>query len=67
MNQLNTLHGYEPNETPREWNIQPPEAHLKYRTSFYKTNPVVSNIVGRFNHYATDNGDVKFPTSEFPV
>ena len=67
MNQFNSLHGDEPNEPPREWSSQPPEAHFKSRTSTSNTSPVVSAIMGRLNHHAIDNGDVKVPTSEFPV
>ena len=67
MNQFNEIHGDEPNEPPREWNSQPSAAHLKSRTSPSKTNPMVSAITSRLNHYAIDNGDVKVPTSEFPV
>ena len=47
------------NEPPREWNIQPPAAHFKSRNSPPKTSPVISAIMGRMNHYAIDNGDVK--------
>ena len=67
MNKFNALHGDETNEPPRERNIQTPEAHFKYRTSPYKTNPVISAIMGRLNHHAIDNGDVKVPNSDFPV
>ena len=67
MNQLNEIHGDEQNEPPREWNSQPPEVHFKYRTSPSKINPVISAIMGKLNHHAIDNGDVKFPTSEFTV
>ena len=66
-NNFNVLHDDEPNEIPREWNIQPTEAHFKYRTSPYKTNPVISAFMRRLNHHDIDNGDVKVPTSEFPV
>ena len=66
-NQLNALHGDEPKEPPIERNIQPPAAHFKSRTSPSITNPVISNIMGRINHHAIDNGDFKFPTSEFLV
>ena len=67
MNQFNALHGDETNEPPRDWNSNPPAAHFKYRTSPSKTNPVISAIMGRLNHHSIDNGDVKVPTSEFPV
>ena len=36
-------------------------------TSPPKTNPVISDTMGRLNHHAIDNGDVEVPTSEFPV
>ena len=32
-----------------------------------KPNPVVSDIMGRLNNHAIDNGDVNIPTSEFTV
>ena len=67
MNQFNALHGDEPNEPPREWSIQPPADHFKYRNSHSKTSPVVSVIMGRLNHHAINNGDVKSHTSDFPV
>ena len=67
MNQFNTLYGDEPNETPKDWNNQPTADHFKSRTSPSKTSPVVSAIMGRINNHAIDNGDVKVPTSEFPV
>ena len=67
MNQFNALHGDEKNNPPSEWNSQPPADHFKSRTSPSKTNPVVSAIMGRLNHHAINNGDVKVPTSEFPV
>ena len=51
----------------REWNSQPPAAHFKSMTSPSITSPVISAIVGRLNHRAIDNGDVKIPTSDFPV
>ena len=31
------------------------------------TNPLVSAIMGKLNHHAIDNGDVKITTSEVPV
>ena len=67
MNQFNALHGDEPNEPPIECNIQPPAAQFKSINSPSKTNPVISAIMGRLNHHAIDNGDVKIPTSEFLV
>ena len=36
-------------------------------TSPSKNNPVISAIMGRLNHCAIDNDDVKVPTSWFPV
>ena len=59
MNQFNDLFGEEPTDPSREWNIQPPVAHFKSRTSPPKTSPVVSDIMGRLNHRAIDNGDVE--------
>ena len=59
MNELNYLHGEEPNFPPRELNIQPPEAHFKYRTSPPKNSPVVLAIMGVLNNHGIDNGDVE--------
>ena len=67
MNNFNALHGDGPKEPPRGCNSQPPEAHFKSRTSPSRTNPVVSDIMGKLNHHSIDNGDVTIPTSEFPV
>ena len=67
MNQFNALHGDEPKEPPREYNRQDPAAHFKSRTSPSRTNPMISAIMGELNHHATDNGDVKIPTSKFLV
>ena len=64
MNQFNTLHGDKTKDPPREWNIQPPAAHLKSRSSPSRTNPVVSALMGKLNHHAIDNGDI---TSDVPV
>ena len=64
MNQFNALHGDEPKEPPREWNIQPMAAHFKSRSSPSRTNPVVSAIMGKLNHHAIDNVDI---TSYVPV
>ena len=47
--------------------IKSSEAHFKSRTSTSLTNPVISAIMRKLNHHAIDNGDVKIPTSEFPV
>ena len=66
MDQFNTLHVEEPNEPTRECNIQPPAYHFKSTTSPPKTSPVVSDIMGRLNHNAIDNGDVAVHPSEFP-
>ena len=66
MNQFNTLHGYEPTDTPRDWNSQPPSDHFKSRTSPPKTTPVVSDIMVRLNNHAIDNGDVEVHPSDFP-
>ena len=67
MNQFNSLHGYEPNEIPREWISQPPADHFKSRTSPFNTSPVVSDIMVKLNHDAVDNGDVQIFTSDIPV
>ena len=67
MNQFNVIHGDEPNEPSRGWIIQPPEYHFKFSTYPYRTNPVISDIMGILNHYAIDNSDVKYPNSEFTV
>ena len=67
MNQFNDVHGKEPNELPREWNIQPPEAQFKSRTYPPKTSPVLSDIMGRLYHNAIDNSDVEVHPSDFPV
>ena len=67
MNNFNALHGEEPNDPPRDWNIQPPSSNFKYRTSPPKKIPVVSAITGRLNNHAIDNGDVEVHPSEFPV
>ena len=67
INQFNAHHGNEPKEQPREYNSQPPAAHFKYRTSPSSTNPVISDIMGKLNHHAIYNGDVKIPTSDIPV
>ena len=67
MNQFKALHGEEKNEPPREWDSQPPEAHLKSRNSPTKTITVVSAIMGSLNHHVIDNDDVEFHPSEFPV
>ena len=67
MNKLNTLHGDEPKEPPRELNSQPLEAHFKFRSSTSRTNPVISAIMGKLNHHAINNGDIQIPTSDVPV
>ena len=67
MNQFIELHGAEPKEPPREWNIQPPASHFKSRSSSSRTNPVISAIMGEFNHHAIDNGYVKIPNLDVPV
>ena len=57
MNQFNTLNGEEPNDPPREWKSQHPEAHFKSRTSPPKNSPMVLAIMGRLINHAIDNGD----------
>ena len=64
MNQFNALHGDEPKEPPREWNIQPPEVHFKSRSYPSRRNTVVSAIMGKLKHHAIDNGDI---TLDVPV
>ena len=67
MNQFNALHGEDPKEPPREWNSQPPAYHFKSMSSPSRTNPVISAVMGKLNHCAIYNGDVKIPTSDVPV
>ena len=67
MNHVNSLHGKEPNETSRQWNCQPPAAHLKFNTSPPKTSPIVSDIMGKPNHYSIDIVDAEVHPSYFPV
>ena len=67
MSQLNALHGDEKKEPPRECIRQPPAFHFKSRTSTPNTSPVVSVIMGKLNHHAIDNGDIKFHTSDFQL
>ena len=67
INQFNAVHGDEPNESPRKWNNQTPEAHFKSSTSPPNTIPVVSGIMGILNHHAIHNGDVEVCPSYFPV
>ena len=64
MNQFNALNGEEPKEPPREWNSQTTASHFKSRSSPSRTNPVISDIMGKINHHAIDNGDIN---SDFPV
>ena len=59
MNQSNSLHNRETNEPPRQWNIQPPAAHFKYRTSTTNTIPMVSYIMGILNYNAIDNSNIE--------
>ena len=67
MNEFNDLHGDEPTEPLREWNIQPLSDHFKSRNSPPNTRLMVSSIMGRLNHHAIDNGNVEVHPSEFPV
>ena len=67
MNQFKAILGHEPIYPPREWNIQPPAAHFKYRTFPTTTSSVVSSSMERFNYHAIDNGDVEVQPSKFPV
>ena len=50
-----------------ECNIQPPAAHFKSKTSPPNTIPVVSNVMGRLNYHAIDNGYVEVHPYEFPA
>ena len=59
INQFNALRGEDPNEPPKECNIQPIESQLKSRTSSTNTSPLVSDIMGKINHHAINNGDVE--------
>ena len=67
INKFNAHHDEKPKEPPIEWSSQPPAYHLKSTTSPSRTNPLISDIIGELNHHAIDNGDVKIPTSDFPV
>ena len=67
MNQFNALHGDKPKEPPREWNIQPLAYHFKSSSYPSRTKPVISAIMGKLNHHAMDNNDVKVPTLDVPV
>ena len=58
-NQLNALNGDKKTDPPRKRNSQTPEDHFKPRKSPPKTSPVVSDIMGRLNNHAIDNGDVE--------
>ena len=64
MNQFNALHGEEPKEPPREWNIQPLADNFKSRSSCSRTNSIISAIMVKINHHVIDNGDI---TSDAPV
>ena len=66
INQFNALHVNETNDPPREWNIQTPAVHFKYRTSPPKTSFLFLSIIGRLNHHTVDNGDADFHPSEYP-
>ena len=67
INKFNAPHGDEPTEPPREWNIQPPEVPLKSRTLTPKASPVISDIMGRINHRAIDNGGVDVYTPYYTL
>ena len=67
MNQLKTLHGDEPTETPRGWNIQPLAVDLKYRTSPPNNSPFSLAIMRILNHHVVDNGDLEvYPNGRVP-
>ena len=59
MNQLNTLHGNEPTDTPRGWNIQHLSVQLKYWTFPPNNSPDFLAIMGILNHHVVDNGDAE--------
>ena len=65
MNQLNALHGDEPNYPPREWNYQPPAVHFKYRTYSPKPIPVVLGIMGRLNTHDVGNDGIEIYPSKY--
>ena len=67
MNKFDAIHGDKPKEPANEQNRHPTTAHFKYRTSTSRTNPVISAIMGKLNHHAINNVDVKIPTSDVPV
>ena len=67
MNQFRALCSEEPNEPPREFNIQPTSDQLKPRTYPTETSNVVSDIMGILNHHDIDNGDVQVCPSQFQV
>ena len=66
MNQLNTLHGDNPNDTPRGWNIQPLTVYLTFRNYPPNNSPVFLAIMGILNNHVVDNGDVEVYPSEYP-
>ena len=67
MNKFNALHGDEPAEPPREWNVQPPSVHSKYYIPCFKNSNVVLAIMGRLNRHVVDNGDVDVYTTWYPL
>ena len=66
MNKFNDIHREESNDSPWSCNRKPPAYQLKFSTYPPKTNPVVSDIMGRLNRYAIDNGGVEVHPSGFP-
>ena len=63
INQSNELRVNETTEPLRYWKSQPPEVHFKYCIPPPNTSPLVSDITGRLNHHAVDNGDLDiYPT-----
>ena len=66
-NQFNNLHCEKTTKQTREWISQLPEDHFKYSTSPTNTSTVVSDIMGRLNHHAIDNGYVEVHASKFLI
>ena len=69
-NQFNEVHGNTQHEPTKEWTRTSPAAQLKSpnsttRSSTDKINsPIVSDIIGKLNHYAVDNGDIEVYPSD---
>ena len=69
-NQFNAVHGNTQHEPPKEWTRTSPADRLKSPTSTTRSStdkrhsPVVSDIIGKLNHYAVDNGDIEVYPSD---